>query len=137
VSKSARSHSTLNASTYGMQLPVVYGFHGLIVASYVGMQGILQAADELVVLNILLLNQRLDTFVKVSLVPMVAAVISVHVFREMADRSVSLFKKRVVVVTWTGRCTRIRRVDRDSSLSRNGLRGDHGVRRAVTEFFRR
>ena len=63
------------------------------MASYVGVQGILQTADELVVLNVLLFNERLDTFMEVTLVPMTVAITPVRVFGEMADRSVSLFLK--------------------------------------------
>ena len=98
------------------------------MSSYVGVQGIPQTADELVVLNVLLLNERPDTFVEVALVPMTVAITPVRVFREMADRSVSLSLERIVVVMWTGRRARIRRVDRDSPLLRNELRGDYGVR---------
>lgn len=72
-------------------LPVVYGFNGLVVTSYVGAQGVPQTADELVVLDALLLNEWLDTLMEVSLVPMAVVVTSVHVLGEMANRSMSPF----------------------------------------------
>ena len=115
----------------------MYGFHGLVVTGYVGVQGILQTADELIVFNVLLFDERLDTFMEVSLVHIIMAIVPVHVVKVMADRPVSLFWKRIVVVMWAGRCTRIRWVDLDGPLSRNGLRGDHGVRRAMSWFLSR
>ena len=72
-------------------LPVVYGFNGLVVTSYVGAQRVPQTADELVVLDALLLNEWLDTFMEVSLVPMTVAVTPVHVLGKMANRSMYPF----------------------------------------------
>lgn len=96
------------------------------MTSDVGVHVARQTTDELVVLDILLLDKRLDPFVEVSRVPVIITVVLVHVFREMADRSVSLWKW-IVVVMRAGRCTRARRVDGGSPLPR----GDRGVRRTV------
>jgi len=109
-------------------LPVVCGFHGLIATGRVGVQGIRQSSDELVVLKILLFDERLDGFVEVSLVPIAVAMVPVPVFGEIANRWMPLPRKRIVIVMWTGRRARVGRVDRDSPLLRNGLRGDRRVR---------
>lgn len=94
----------------------------------VGMQWIRQSSDELVVLKILLLDERLDGFVEVSLVPTAVAMVPIHVFGVIANRWMPLPRKRIVIVMWTGRCARIGWVDRDGPLWRNGSWGDRRVR---------
>jgi len=102
------------------------------VTSHVGVHGVRQTTDKSVVLDVLLLNERLDPFMKLSLVPM-----TMTISREMANRPMALPRKRIVIVMWAGRRARVRRIDRDNTLLRNGLRGDHRVRKTVTFFHRR
>ena len=116
-------------------LPIVRRFHGLVVTSRVDMHGIRQAADQLIVFDVLLLDERLGAFKELSLVPMIAAVTPIHVLGDVSYRHVSLPRKRVATIVWARRCTRVRRVDRDNALSWNLLQRDHRVR-TTTQFLR-
>ena len=113
-------------------LPVVRGFHGLVVTSRVRVCGARQPPEELVVFDVLLFNERLGAFTELPLVP-IMTVVSVHIFRDTTDRQASLFRKWIVVVVRAGGRTRVGRVDRGSTLSRSWLGGDHGVR-TMTRF---
>ena len=96
------------------------------MTSRVGMCGARHPPDELVIFDVFLFNERLYAFAELSLIPTMTTV-SVDIFRDRSNRQASSLRKRVVVVMWAGRCTRVRRVDRGSDLSRNRLRGDHRV----------
>lgn len=107
------------------------------MTSCVSVQGIRQSSDELVVLEILLLNERLDGFVEVSLVPIAVAMVPIRVFGEIVNRWTALPRKQIVIVMWTGWRARIGWVDRDGPLWRNRLWDDRSVRQAVNRFLQR